>query len=380
MNVLITGGAGFIGTHTARALHAAGHSVRVLDVLDPQVHGRDAEFPEPLQAIAECMRGDVREVDDCTRALESMECVFHFASRTGVGQSMYDLGDYVGDNVLGTASLIEAIVKARIELKRFVLASSRAIYGEGMFHCDVHGAIHPSVRDPAAMRKADFSMHCPHCAAVMSALPTPTGCPAEPLSVYAITKKQQEDYCQYASRTFGLPLTILRYFNVYGSGQSLQNPYTGVISIFYSMLREGRAISLYEQGLPLRDFVHVSDVVSANLLAINESLASGSVFNVGTGVTVTIREVAQAQAHAMGVRAILEDRGEYRIGDVFACYADLADSRRILAYEPKVDLLGGVREFVAWADQQKAINQYDKAVAELRAHGLFGSAAEKTGP
>jgi len=375
MNVLITGGAGFVGIHTARALHAAGHQVRILDVLDPQIHGVDASFSESLSSIADCVRGDVCDVADCTRVLDGIECIFHFASRTGVGQSMYDISDYVATNVLGTAALIEAVVKARLQLKRFVLSSSRAVYGEGLFRCGAHGVFHPSLRDPQAMQAGDFAMHCPQCGAEMSALPTPTDCPAEPLSVYAITKKQQEDYCQYAARTFGLPLITLRYFNVYGSMQSLRNPYTGVVSIFYSLLREGRALSLYERGLPLRDFVHVSDVVRANLLAMNEQLAAGSVFNVGTGVAVTIGDIANAQAKAMGVHAVLEDHGEYRVGDVFGCYADISLSRQSLAFAPQVDLATGMREFVAWADGQAAVNQYDKTVAELRAHGLFGKAA-----
>ena len=375
MNVLITGGAGFIGMHTARALHAAGHQVRILDILDAQIHGDDASFPAALSSIADCLRGDVCDVADCTRVLDGIECVFHFASRTGVGQSMYDMRDYVATNVLGTAALIEAIVKSRMVLKRVVLSSSRAVYGEGLFKCVEHGVFHPSSRDPRAMQAGDFAMHCPHCRAEMSAVPTSPDCPAEPLSVYALTKKQQEDYCLYAVRTFGIPLVILRYFNVYGSMQSLRNPYTGVVSIFYSLLREGRALSLYEKGLPVRDFVHVSDVVRANLLAMNEKLAAGSIFNVGTGVAATIGDIANAQARAMGVDAVLEDCGEYRVGDVFGCYADLSHSRQVLAYAPEVDLATGMREFVAWADGQASVNQYDKTVAELRAHGLFGRAA-----
>ena len=375
MNVLVTGGAGFIGTHTARSLHAAGHQVRILDILDRQIHGDEARFSDELLNIAECVRGDVCNVADCMRALEGIDCVFHFASRTGVGQSMYDMQDYVCTNVSGTAALIECIVKGRIPLKRFVLSSSRAVYGEGLFRCGEHGAFHPSLRDSQAMQAGDFSMHCPTCHAQMSALPTPTDCPSQPLSIYAITKQQQEDYCQYAARTFGLPLITLRYFNVYGSMQSLQNPYTGVVSIFYSLLREGRAISLYERGLPLRDFVHVSDVVRANLLAMNEELPAASIFNVGTGVAATIREIANAQAAAMGVNAMFEDRGEYRVGDVFGCYADLSHSHQVLAYSPQVDLATGMREFVDWADGQASVNQYDKTVAELSAHGLFRKAA-----
>ena len=187
-----------------------------------------------------------------------------------------------------------------------------------------------------------------------------------------MTKKQQEDYCRYSAQTFGLPLIILRYFNVYGSGQSLKNPYTGVVSIFYSLLKEGRALSLYEKGLPIRDFVHVADVAQANLLALNEKLPQNSIFNVGTGTPATIADIATAQAKAMGAEAILEDRGEYRVGDVFGCYADIADSIATLGYKPKVDLPSGMVEFVTWAAEQESENQYDKTVAELQAHGLFG--------
>ena len=378
MNVLITGGAGFIGTHTAEALHAAGHKIRILDCLDPQIHGKHAVFPDTLTRIAECIHGDVCQLADCQRALEGMDCVYHLASRTGVGQSMYDIGDYVVTNVHGTAVLIEAILKSKKPLQRFVLASSRAVYGEGLFHCPQHGVMHPPLRDSAAMSAGDFAMHCPHCGQTMSAIPTTTDCPAEPLSVYAITKKQQEDYCLYAARTLGLPLVILRYFNVYGSRQSLKNPYTGVVSIFFSLLREGKAISLYERGLPVRDFVHVTDVVQANLLALNPALQSGEIFNIGTGTATTIADIAHAQAKAMGINARIEDRGEYRVGDIFGCYADLSRTRTVLGLQPHVDLGTGMSEFVRWAStQESGSGGYEKTVAELRQHGLFGQATEK---
>ena len=381
MYILITGGAGFIGTHTATALHAAGHHIHLLDCLDPQIHGAHAEFPDELTRIATCTRGDVCRLDDCLHALEGIDAVYHLASRTGVGQSMYDLGDYVATNVHGTAVLIEAILKSGRPLKRFVLASSRAVYGEGLFHCPEHGVLHPSLRSPAALRAGDFAMHCPHCDRPMRAVPTSTDCPPEPLSVYALSKKQQEDYCNHAARTLGLPLVTLRYFNVYGSRQSLKNPYTGVVSIFFSLLREGKAISLYEGGLPIRDFVHVSDVVQANLLALNPALQTGEVFNVGSGTVSTITDIARTQAMAMGVEARIEDRGEFRIGDIFGCYADLSHTRAVLGLQAQVDLEQGMNEFVRWAETQceSASGAYEKTVAELRQYGLFGQANKNTG-
>ena len=374
MHVLITGGAGFIGSHTARALRSQGHRVRILDRLDPQIHGESAVFPDQLRAVAECIQGSVESSEDCRRALDGIDAVFHFASRTGVGQSMYDIGDYVATNVLGTAILIETIVKMRIRLERFVLASSRAVYGEGMFACQEHGVVHPGLRDPAALGRGDFEVYCPHCAAVTRALPTSTDCGSAPLSVYAMSKWEQEEYCQYAARTFDLPLVVLRYFNVYGSLQSLRNPYTGVISIFYGLLQERRALSLYEGGKPIRDFVHVADVVRANLLALNADIGIGERFNVGTGKAVTIADVARALGAAMGVQPELQDRGEFRVGDIYGCFAELNRSRTILGYEPQVELQQGMHEFVTWASRQPAENKYDVAVSELRLHGLFGQA------
>jgi dTDP-L-rhamnose 4-epimerase len=375
MKVLITGGAGFIGSHTARALHGRGHSVRVLDILDPQIHGPGADFDAGLREIADCQRGDVLDPEDCQKALDGIGCVFHFAARTGVGQSMYDMGDYVETNVLGTIRLLETIVKTQSPIKRFVLASSRAVYGEGLFDCPMHGTVHPGPRDPAALKSGDFEVHCPQCGGVMRAVRTPTECDARPMSVYAMTKLQQEEYGQFAARTFGLPLIVLRYFNVYGSLQSLRNPYTGVISIFFGLLREGRALSMYEQGLPIRDFVHVQDVVQANLLSLAPGLRAGDVFNVGTGHAATISDIAAALGCAMGIEPRLEDRGEFRVGDIFGCLADLSRSSAVLGYVPRVDLAAGMAEFVSWAQGQQSEARYDTTVRELRTHGLFGQVA-----
>jgi dTDP-L-rhamnose 4-epimerase len=374
MNVLITGGAGFIGTHTTRALVAQGHRVRILDSLDPQIHGAEPKFSAALQELAECRLGSVLSLSDCMEALDGIDAVYHMAARTGVGQSMYEIADYVSTNVLGTAVLLEAILKKKVELHRLVLSSSRAIYGEGLYNCPIHGIQHPEIRSVAAMNRGDFSMPCPHCQAPMQAMPTTEDCPSAPLSVYARTKKEQEDYCDYFAKTYKLPVTTLRYFNVYGSGQSLKNPYTGVVSIFFSLLREGKSLSMYESGLPIRDFVHVRDVVQANLLALSTPSAAGQKFNVGSGVPASIADIARTQAQAMKLDAQLDDRGEFRVGDIFACYADLARSRRDLGFQPQVDLLQGMEEFVAWASGEQSENLYDKTVSELRAHGLFGQA------
>lgn len=380
MKVLITGGAGFIGQHTCHALVKAGHDVRILDVLDPQIHGPDAQFPESLRAVAECIRGDVRDTSLCMSSLAGADAVLHLAARTGVGQSMYDIADYAETNVSGTAALLEAIVKSRASIKRLVLSSSRAVYGEGLYSCSIHGLLHPSLRDRGPLETGDFQVRCPHCAQIITAVPTPETCPTDPLSLYALTKLQQEHLCLWQAKTFGTPVTVLRYFNVYGSGQSLRNPYTGVVSIFFSLLRGNRALSLYEDGLPIRDFVHVSDVVQANVKALATEDLPTDIYNIGSGHVSTIADVARSLGRAIGVEPQMEYRGEYRVGDIFACYADISKAEATLGYQMTMSLQDGMKEFAAWAEHQQSMDLYEKTVRELSEHGLFGRARSHRGP
>lgn len=374
MKVLITGGAGFIGTHTAAALLAAGHEVRMLDRLDPQIHGERPRWPARLPKHAERMLGDVRETSDVARALEGIDGVCHFAAFTGVGQSMYDWASYVETNVGGTACLLEAIVKRGRPLRRFVLASSRAVYGEGAHECAAHGEVHPGPRARESLEQGDFDARCPACGRAVKAVPTHEDLAAAPLSLYGYTKAQQEDLCRLAARTFGLPVTILRYFNVYGSGQSLKNPYTGIVSIFYSRLKAGQPIALYERGLPGRDFVHVADVARANLLALETEVPSGTAFNVGSGREITVRGLAEALAAAAGLPVRFEDRGEFRVGDIRSCFADAARTRALLGFRAKIGLEEGLREFSAWARGERSADLYQRSVEELQRHGLLGAA------
>lgn len=373
-SILITGGAGFIGSHTADALVRAGHDVRVLDILDPQVHGESSGFPAYMNPAVECLQGDVRDSGKLTHALKGIDAVFHFASMTGVGQSMYDIRSYVDVNVTGTAALIEAIVKNNIALKAFVLASSRAVYGEGTHQCPEHGIIYPLPRRREDMQAGRFDCYCPQCDSVLSPLPTAEDKPAQPLSVYARTKLQQEELCGYAAQTFGLPVRMLRYFNVYGSRQSLSNPYTGVVSIFFSRIKAGQPVYLYEHGKPGRDFVHVSDVVRANLLALQAAIEPGTCINVGTGHEHTIAMIAAALGKASGSVPDLQDRGEFRVGDIHSCYADLARAGSLLGYAPGVSLEQGMREFAGWAGEQESVDLYQRTVDELQRYNLFGRA------
>ena len=377
-SILITGGAGFIGSHTADALIQEGHTVRILDLLDPQVHGNQTDFPGYMHPSVECVRGDVRRVEDVTRALDGIDAVYHFAALTGVGQSMYDIQSYVDTNCAGTAALLEAIVKTGIGLKAFVLASSRALYGEGTHSCPRHGRIFPPPRRRADLEQGKFDVFCPECHAPLTAVATQEDRPPRPLSVYALTKQQQEELCRYSSHTFGLPVRILRYFNVYGSRQSLNNPYTGVVSIFFSRLKTGQPISLYERGTPRRDFVHVSDVVRANLRALEADIEPGTCINVGAAQEYTIAEIAQALAKASSCIADIRDSGEFRVGDIHSCYADIGRARQLLGYAPKTSLTEGMQEFADWAAGQETVDLYQQSVDELERYHLFGRAPSST--
>jgi dTDP-L-rhamnose 4-epimerase len=290
---------------------------------------------------------------------------------------MYDMKNYTDINISGTANLIEQIVKDKIPIKKFVLSSSRAVYGEGTHECPNCGIVYPPIRNRDDMEQNRFEVFCPKCGQKTTSVATNEDRPLIPISVYGWTKKSQEEQCQYAAKTFGLPMVILRYFNVYGSRQSLINPYTGIVSIFFSRLMAGKSISIYEHGIPLRDFVHVSDVVQANLKALDSDLPLCTVLNVGTCVEASIFDVALALARAVGKEPHFEDHGEFRVGDIHACVADLTQTKKLLGYEPKISLEEGMREFVAWAQGQQTVDLYQRTVEELKTFGLFSQTLAK---
>jgi dTDP-L-rhamnose 4-epimerase len=372
--VLITGGAGFIGSHTADALVRKGYTVRILDLLDSQIHGELASFPAYLDTNIECIRGDIRNPQDVAAALEDIDAIYHFASLTGVGQSMYDIRSYVDTNCTGTATLLEGIIRHAKDLKKVVLASSRAVYGEGTYNCPQCGPVYPPPRTKSDLGRGEFGVHCPVCTRVVHAVATHEDRPLQPISIYGWTKKQQEEQLAYLAHTFRIPVVILRYQNVYGSRQSLKNPYTGIVSIFYSRLRSGESISLYERGKPIRDFIHVSDVVTANLLALERNLPIDAVINIGTGKTVSVVEVATTLAEIGKIRPRFEDHGEFRVGDIYSCYAATTRANSLLGFMPQVELQSGLQEFVTWAKDQPAVDLYEKTVDELQARGLYGRA------
>jgi dTDP-L-rhamnose 4-epimerase len=361
--VLITGGAGFIGSHLADALLGAGHRVRVLDALLPQVHGEDCARPEYLDPEIELMVGDVRDPDAVRSALRGVDRVVHFAARVGVGQSMYEIAQYVDTNNRGTAVLLEALSKQPVA--RLVVASSMSIYGEGLYR-EGDRARHDVVRDAADLRAGTWEPR-----GDLEPLPTPESKQPALASIYALSKYDQERMCMMIGEAYGIPTVALRFFNVYGTRQALSNPYTGVLAIFAARLLNGRAPLIFEDGLQRRDFVHVSDVVQACTAALEEKAAAGQVFNVGSGQSYTVREIARAMAEATDRGDIApEITGKYRVGDIRHCFADITRAKQRLEYAPQVSLARGLEELAAWLDGRVAIDRVHEAREELNARGL----------
>jgi dTDP-L-rhamnose 4-epimerase len=369
--VLITGGAGFIGSHTADALLAKDYRVRVLDILDPQIHGAGRKRPAYLDPRVELVVGDVRDRGDLTGVIDGVSAVYHFAAQTGVGQSMYDIQSYCDVNINGTAMLLDVLANADHAVNRVILSSSRAVYGEGLYRCDRCGDITPPRRSREQLDAQRWGMICCRCGAEATPVPTPEDKQLEPISVYALTKRVQEDLLRMFAGTYGVPFVILRYFNVYGTRQALNNPYTGIGAIFTNRALSGQDISIYEDGLPGRDFVHVSDVVQANLLALENSGASNGTFNVGSGMRLTVVQLAELILQKLGASVRLRHTGQYREGDIRDCYADLSRSVGVLGYSPAVAFDDGVAELIEWARTQSVEDRFAEAELALKDRKLL---------
>jgi dTDP-L-rhamnose 4-epimerase len=367
-HVLITGGAGFIGSHVADELIARGYRVRALDNLSPQVHGANGRRPPYLHPDVELVVGDVRNPDDVREALRGVRAVFHFAAAVGVGQSMYEIRHYTEVNNVGTAVLLEAIIDARID--RLVVASSMSIYGEGLYR-SADGQIVTCVeRSPADLRRGVWEPRGPN-GEPLTAAATPEWKQPSLASVYALSKYDQERACLMVGRAYDIPTVALRFFNVYGPRQALSNPYTGVLAIFASRLLNDNPPAIFEDGLQRRDFVHVRDVARACSLALEVDAAAGHVFNVGSGRQFSVLEIAERTAAVLGKHGIEpEITGQYRVGDIRHCFADITRARQVLGYEPSVDLERGLAEFAEWLEGQDAEDHVADARAELAARGL----------
>lgn len=367
MRVLVTGGAGFIGSHLVDALVREGHRVRVLDNFEPQVHGTTA--PSYLNAEAEYLKGDVRDPAIVRKALADIEVVFHEAALVGVGQSMYQVERYVSANGLGTAVLLDAIVNERVPLKKLIAASSMSVYGEGQYRCAQCGPVFPALRDEEQLRRRQWEMSCPRCRRVVTAEPTSEEKPPMPTSVYAVSKRDQEELCLSVGRSYRIPTVALRYFNVYGSRQALSNPYTGACAIFSARIKNHHPPLIFEDGRQARDFVHVSDIVRANLFVMNSVHADGQVFNVGTGQAMSILEVANTLMELYGATLQPSITQKFRAGDIRHCYADVS-RLRALGFTPAMTLANGLKELVAWGREALAEDRVEAAAKELEMRGL----------
>jgi dTDP-L-rhamnose 4-epimerase len=371
MRVLVTGGAGFIGSHIVDALLDAGHRVRVLDALEAQVHGtRPGTWPAYLSPEAERIAGDVRDPDTVRRALEGVGAVFHQAAAVGVGQSMYEIARYVSSNALGAAVLLEEIARAKSRVERLVVASSMSIYGEGLYLDADDREVHPRLRSDAQLERRQWEL-LDEQGRALRPVGTPETKPLQPTSVYAVTKRDHEELFLAVGSAYGIPTVALRYFNVYGSRQALGNPYTGVAAIFSSRLLNGRSPLVTEDGLQSRDFVHVSDIARANLLALRCEAAGGRVYNIGTGRATTVLRIAQLLAERLGVDIPPSITGRYRAGDIRHCFADIERARRELGYEPRVKLEDGIDEVIEFARGQAAEDRVEQATDELARRGLI---------
>jgi len=366
--ILVTGGAGFVGSHLVDALIERGHAVRVLDKLVAQVHGDGP--PRYLHPEAEFIQGDVCDTDVLAGALEGVRVVYHLASEVGVGQSMYEMQRYVQANSLGTAALLEALVERRGQIRKVVVASSISIYGEGAYRCVECGDVHPQLRPTSQLLERRWEVECPECGRPLAPAPTPEGKPLMPNSIYAITKQDQEQLCLVVGRAYGIPAVALRYFNIYGPRQALSNPYSGVFAIFCSRLLNGQPPLIFEDGQQKRDFIHVRDVVQANLLALETDAADYQAVNVASGRSISISDAARLLARGLVSNLEPEITGKYREGDIRHCVADISRARKLLGYEPQVSLEEGVPELLDWVRRQEASDRVGQATAELESRQL----------
>jgi dTDP-L-rhamnose 4-epimerase len=369
--VLVTGGAGFVGSHVVDELVESGYEVTVLDNLDEQVH--DGK-PDYLNDDAEYVWGDIRDRDRVTELLESVDAVSHQASKVGVGQSMYEIEEYVDINVNGTSVLLDVIASKEIDVDRFVVASSMSLYGEGEYQCQVCGERKdPPLRDVNQLEAGEWELECPDCGATLYPVPTTETKSRDSDSIYAITKRSQEDMCLSIGRSYDMPVVALRYFNIYGSRQALDNPYTGVCAIFSSRIKNGRPPLIFEDGRQTRDFVHVSDIARANRLAMEEDDVVGTPINIGGGEPTAIVELASELIRRYGKDKELspEVTEEFRSGDIRHCYADISRAERLLDFEPEVTLESGLEELVSWGIEREAADRTDEVYAEMEEKGLI---------
>lgn len=370
--VLVTGGAGFIGSNLSLKLIEKGYEVTVLDNLSPQIHGGYSPLYESIKNKVNFIKGTVLCYDDWKKALDGVDVVVHLAAETGTGQSMYEIEKYTDVNIKGTSIFLDILANEKHSVKKMIIASSRSIYGEGKYDCAACGVVYPNERKDEDMEKGDFAVKCPICGMDAKLLATDETSKIHPSSIYGITKQVQEQMFLVMGKSLNIPAVAFRYQNVYGAGQSLSNPYTGILSIFSTRIKNGNDINIFEDGKESRDFVYVDDVVEATILGIENDEANYEVFNVGLGEAIDVNTVASTLVKTYASNSKITISGNYRLGDIRDNYADLTKIKSKLGFVPKVSFEEGIRRFTAWVEKQEVVeDKYEKSIEEMKEKGLY---------
>ena len=375
--ILVTGGAGFIGSNLSLKLLSKGYEVTILDNLSKQIHGANPDKTSPLynsiKNKVHFIEGSVTNREDWLKAIDSVDCIVHLAAETGTGQSMYEIEKYVGVNIGGTALMLDILTNTNHTVKKVVVAESRAIYGEGRYYSkELNQFVYPTERSEAAMRAGDFEVKYKGCDSPLKLVGTTEDSMIHPTSVYGITKQVQGQLVHLVCPSIGIASVSHRYQNVYGPGQSLSNPYTGILSIFSTRIRNGNGINIFEDGKETRDFVYIDDVVDATILGIEKEEANGHVFNVGTGVATDVLTVARTLIEKYEIDVPVTISGNFRLGDIRHNYADITAARTILGFEPKWSFSDGIGEFVKWVNEQGVQeDKYEASIEEMKKKGLY---------
>ena len=377
-NVLITGGAGFIGSNLALRLINLGYNITVLDNLSPQIHGENSVLYDSIKDKVRFIKGDIREKSDWLEALKGQNIIVHLAAETGTGQSMYEVQKYVDVNVNGTSVLLDYLVNEEHSIIKVVVASSRAIYGEGKYFCEEHKEVYPKERIEENLVKKDFEPKCPICNIDVAICATDEESKIHPSSVYGITKQNQEQMVLNVCKSISVPAIAYRYQNVYGPGQSLKNPYTGILSIFSTQIRNGNDINIFEDGNESRDFVFIDDVVEATVLGIQNPDVCFDTFNVGSGVQTTVKQVAETLKKNYNSNVDINISGDFRLGDIRHNFADLSKIKEKLDFTPQYSFEEGVDKFVKWVlSQEVHEDKYSNSIDEMKAKGLYKNSKDK---
>lgn len=376
MKILITGGAGFIGSYLTNLLYEEGHNVFIIDNLKPQIHGKVKENSFLYQSIynkAEFINEDILYSKSLRSITNEVDYIVHLAAETGTGQSMYDISNCVKTNSLGTAIILESLIKNNNTVEKVILASSRAVYGEGRYSCVEHGNVYPNARQVEDMQKGEFECKCPICNKEVIALPTNEESILSPKSIYGITKFNQEQLVKTFSENTNIPYTIFRFQNVYGKGQSLNNPYTGILAIFTKLLIENKEINIFEDGFESRDFIHVSDVAKAIYLDLISN-QNNKTYNVGTGKKTTVLEIVNLIAENIKSNVSYRISGSFRLGDIRHNFADITNIKKHLDFIPLVKLEEGISSLIEWIINSNEVNisdNYKKSIEEMKKFNLY---------